>query len=134
MGFISLLILKVRLCFFCWVPLFSLAVHCFIFIIFSPSAKFLQCFAIHLHFIFEINKHKVKWVLWFDEYNDTICSSRWVPFVQPCATLYCYLTLTQRQEICSLCIWDYFELHIDRKFTKRGVIYLLQSRLIHISS
>ena len=135
MSFISLFILKARLCLLCRVQLFPLAVHCFIFIIFfSPSTEFLHCFAVHLHFIFTINGHKGKWVLWFEEYNDTICSSCRVPFVQPCATFYCYLTLNERQEICSVCISNYFELHIDRKFTKRGVIYLFQSRLIHISS
>ena len=135
MSIILLFILKARLCLLCWVPMFPLVVHCFIFIIFfSPSTKLLHCFAIHSHFIFAINKHKGKWVLWFDEYKNTICLSRRVPFVQSSATIYCYLTLTERQEICSVCISDYFELHIDRKFTKCGVIYLFQSRLIHISS
>ena len=135
MSIISLFILKARLWLSCQAPLFPLVVHCFIFIKFlSPSTELLHCFSIHSHFIFAINKHKGKWVLWFDRYNDTVCSSRKIPFVQPCSTLYCSLTLTERQVIWSVFISDYFELHIDRKFTKRGVIYLFLSRLIHISS
>ena len=130
---ISLFILKARLWLSCRVPLFPLVVHWFIFIIY-PSTELLHCFSIHSHFIFTINKHKGKWVLWFDKYNDTIFSSRQIPFVQPCATLYFYLTLTQGQVIWSIFISDYFELHINRKFTKRGVIYLVLTILIHILS
>ena len=135
MSIISLFVLKARLWLSCRVPLFLLVVHCFIFIKFlSPSTELLHCFSIHSHFIFAINKHKGKWVLWFDEYNDTICSSRQIPFVQPCAPLYCYLTLTERQLIWSIFISDYFEVHIYCKCNKRGVIYLFLSILIHISS
>ena len=135
MSFISLFILKAWLCLSCQVPLFPHSVHCFIFIIFiSPSTEFLHCSAIHSHFIFAIKKHKGKWLIWFDKYNNTIFSSYRVPFVQPCATLYCCLTLTERQEIYFVCISDHSDLHIDCKFTKRGVIYLFLPRLIHISS
>ena len=133
-SFISLFVFKAWFCLSCQVPLFPLIFLCFIFIIFFPYNRILHCFAIHSHFIFAINKHKGKWVFLFDKYNDNICSSRRVPFVQSSATLYCYLTLTHRQEICSVFIPDYFKLHIDRQFTKRGVIYLFQSILIHISS
>ena len=70
----------------------------------------------------------------FDKLNETICLSLQVPFVQPGATLYCYLTLTPRQEVCSVFISDELESHIDRQFSKRGVIYLFHSRKIHISA
>ena len=135
MRIISLFILKLWLWLPCQIPLFPLVVNCFIFIKnLSPLTEWLRYFDIHSHFIFAINKHKGKWVLWFDEYNDPIFSSRQIPFVQPCATLYCYMTLTEHQVIWSVFISDYFKLHIDCKFTKRGVIYLFLSILIHISS
>ena len=109
MSIISLFILKARLWLLCRVPMFPLVVNCFIFIKFlSPSTELLHCFAIHSHFIFVINKHKGKWVLWFDKYNDTIFSSRQIPFVQPCATIYWYLTLTESQLIWSVFISDVF--------------------------
>ena len=135
MSIISLFILKSLFWLLCLVQLFPLVVHCFISMkCLSPSSESLHCFAIHFHFIFPMNKHKGKWVLWFDLYNDTTCSSRQIPFFKHCATLYCYLTLTERQVIWFVFISDYFELHIDHKFTKRGVIYLFMPRLIHISS
>ena len=83
------------------------------------------CYQKTLH---RCDKRIQRWV------SSHLCSSRRVPFVQPSATLYCYLTLTQCQEICSVFISDDSDLHIYLQFSKRGVIYLFHSRKIHISS
>ena len=131
MSIISLFILELRLWLSCRVQLWPIVVHCFIFIkrLYS-SSKLLHCFDTHSHSIFPINKHKDNWVFWFDSYNYT----RQIPLVKPCAKRYFYQTLTDHQVIRSVFISDYFELQIDHKFTKRGVVYLFMPVLIHISS
>ena len=60
------------------------------------------------HCIFAINEHKGKRHI-IDDFKNTICLSRRVPLVQPSPTLYCYLTLTQCQNICTIFFSEFFE-------------------------
>ena len=53
------------------------------------------------HCISAINQHKDK-RHYIDDLKKHYFLSRWVPLVQPSPTLYCYLTLTQCQNICTV--------------------------------
>ena len=59
------------------------------------------------HCIFAINKHKGK-RHYTDDLKENTCLSRQVPLIQPSPTLYCYLTLTHCQNICTVFFSDYF--------------------------
>ena len=93
-----------------------------IFHLFLSNNRILHCFTIHSHCMFAINAHKGKWENVLMKKKYTICLTLQVPLVQSSPKLYCYLTVNQCQEICTVFISDYVELHIDCQFSKRGVI------------
>ena len=80
-----------------------------LFIFLLSNNRILHCFAILSHFIFVINKQKVKRHYIDDLKKNIYCLSCRVPLVQLSCTRYCYLILTQCQNICTVFISDYLE-------------------------